>query len=160
MNKLNKILAGIDFSDCLRSALELRIREFVGETGKHPTPFAVAEAANHGHGIAEYARRVHADLLVLGTKGRSNLGLVAEAQPIVSVIPAKTHGHGIAEYCRNVGADLVILGAKGHTNLKYVLLGSTVERLMKEIPCSALVVRPPGSNVHQANQITSPSVRD
>lgn len=66
-----------------------------------------------------------------------------EANTIVSVCPGKTHGHGIAEYCRNVDADLVILGSKGQTNLKYVLLGSTVERLLKEIPCSVLVVRPP-----------------
>jgi universal stress protein E len=79
-----------------------------------------------------------------------------EAHPIVSVFPGKTHGHGIAEYCRNVDADLVILGAKGQTNLKYVLLGSTVERLMKEVPCSVLVVRPPVSNVDQAKQFTSP----
>lgn len=82
-----------------RHALELRLRKFVDDTGKWPAHFAVTEAANHGHGVAEYARRVHADLLVLGTKGRSNLG--------------------------------------------YVLLGSTVERLLREIPCSALVVRPP-----------------
>ena len=30
----------------------------------------------------------------------------------------------------------------GRSNLGYVLLGSTVERLLREIPCSALVVRP------------------
>ena len=83
-----------------RRALELRLREFVGDLGKRPVHFSVTEAANHGHGVAEYARRVHADLLVLGTKGRSNLG--------------------------------------------YVLLGSTVERLLREIPCCALAVRPPG----------------
>ncbi len=81
-----------------RHALELRLREFVGETGRRPIHFAVTEAANHGHGIAEHARRVHADLLVLGSKGRSSLA--------------------------------------------YVLLGSTVERLLREIPCSALVLRP------------------
>jgi nucleotide-binding universal stress UspA family protein len=81
-----------------RRALEQRLRAFVGETTGRPTRFAVVEAANHGHGIAEYARRAGADLIVLGTKGRSNLG--------------------------------------------YVLLGSTVERLVREIPCSALVVRP------------------
>ena len=79
-----------------------------------------------------------------------------EAHQVVSVYPGKTHGHGIAEYCRNVDADLVILGAKGQTNLKYVLVGSTVERLMKEVPCSVLVVRPPVSNVDHANQNTSP----
>jgi nucleotide-binding universal stress UspA family protein len=38
------------------------------------------------------------------------------------------------------------MGAKGQTNLKYVLLGSTVERLLKEIPCSVLVVRPRTGN--------------
>ncbi len=65
-----------------------------------------------------------------------------DPNPIVSVTPAKTTGHGIADYCRDVNADLVILGSKGRTNLNYVLLGSTVERLLKELPCSALVVRP------------------
>ena len=97
-----------------RRALELRLREFVGDTGKHPVHFAVTEAANHGHGIAEYARRVHADLLVLGTKGRSNLA--------------------------------------------YVLLGSTVERLLREIPCSALVLRPPtGPKAHSTSPGTEPT---
>lgn len=60
-----------------------------------------------------------------------------------AVTQAKTHGHGIAEYCRSVDADLVVLGNRGRTTLKYILLGSTVERLLKEIPCSVLVVRPP-----------------
>lgn len=59
-----------------------------------------------------------------------------------AVTPAETHGAGIAEYARRIGADLVVLGSKGRTNLKYVLLGSTVERLLKEIACSVLVVRP------------------
>ncbi|MBI5686644.1 MAG: universal stress protein [Verrucomicrobia bacterium] len=82
-----------------RQALEQKLRDFVGNTGERQVHFAVTEAGNHGHGIAEYARRVDADLVVLGSKGRSNL--------------------------------------------TYVLLGSTVERLVREIPCSALVVKPP-----------------
>jgi nucleotide-binding universal stress UspA family protein len=60
-----------------------------------------------------------------------------------SLTQAKTHGHGIAEYCRSVDADLVVLGTRGRSTLKYILLGSTVERLLKEIPCSMLAVRPP-----------------
>jgi len=44
-----------------RHALEQRLREFVGDTAGRPARFAVVEAANHGHGIAEYARRVGAD---------------------------------------------------------------------------------------------------
>ena len=76
-----------------------------------------------------------------------NLRQFAEVPPktpaFYAVTQAKTHGHGIAEYCRSVDVDLVVLGNRGQTTLKYILLGSTVERLLKEIPCSVLVVRPP-----------------
>jgi len=76
-----------------------------------------------------------------------NLRQFAEVPPktpaFYNVRQAKTHGHGIAEYCRSVDADLVVLGNRGRTKLKYIRLGSTVERLLKEIPCSVLVVRPP-----------------
>jgi nucleotide-binding universal stress UspA family protein len=63
-----------------------------------------------------------------------------------AVVEEAYHGHGIAEYIRRVGDDLVVLGTKGRSNLGYVLLGSTVERLLREIPCSALVVRPRTGN--------------
>lgn len=82
-----------------RQALEGRLREFVGDVSGSQARFGVVEAGSHGHGLAEYALRFRADLLVLGSKGRSNLA--------------------------------------------YVMLGTTVERLLREIPCSALVVRPP-----------------
>ncbi len=47
------------------------------------------------------------------------------------------HGHGVAEFARQVRADLLVLGTKGRSNLGCVLLGSTVDRLLREIPCSA-----------------------
>jgi nucleotide-binding universal stress UspA family protein len=79
----------------------------------------------------------------------NNLRQFAAAPPetpaLYSLTQAKTHGHGIAEYCRSVDADLVVLGTRGRTTLKYILLGSTVERLLKEIPCSMLAVRPPAA---------------
>ena len=74
---------------------------------------------------------------------RQFAALPPEAPAQYVVAQAKTAGHGIAEYCRRVDADLVVLGTRGRTNLRYMLLGSTVERLLKEIPCSVLVVRPP-----------------
>jgi nucleotide-binding universal stress UspA family protein len=49
-----------------------------------------------------------------------------------------------------VQADLVVLGHKGRTNLRYVLLGSTVERLLREVPCSVLVARPPAGDAPHA----------
>lgn len=56
---------------------------------------------------------------------------------------ASSYGLGIAEYARQVNGDLIILGNKGRTNLRYVLLGSTAERLLTELPCSVLCVRGP-----------------
>jgi nucleotide-binding universal stress UspA family protein len=87
-----------------------------------------------------------------------NLRQFAEVPPenpaFYTVTQAKTHGHGIAEYCRSVDADLVVLGTRGRTTLKYIRLGSTVERLLKEIPCSVLVVRPPAAAAEPPPQAT------
>jgi len=58
------------------------------------------------------------------------------------VFPWSSYGQGIAQYAKEVKADLVILGTRGHTSLRYVLLGSTAERLLRELPCSVLTVRP------------------
>ena len=90
------------FQQHYRLLLEHRLKEFVGDTAGLDTRFKVFEASSHGCGITEYAQQVRADLVVLGTKGRTNLG--------------------------------------------YVLLGSTVERLLRELPCSALTVRAAPTN--------------
>lgn len=52
-------------------------------------------------------------------------------------------GRGIADHAQQTAADLIILGALGRTNLRYLLLGSTAERVLTRLPCSVLVVKPP-----------------
>ena len=59
------------------------------------------------------------------------------------LFPWASYGQGIAQYAQEVRADLVILGTRGHTSLRYILLGSTAERLLRELPCSVLTARPP-----------------
>ena len=61
------------------------------------------------------------------------------------LFPWSSYGQGIAQYAREVTADLVILGTLGHTNLRYILMGSTAERVLRELPCSVLAVPPPDS---------------
>jgi universal stress protein E len=58
---------------------------------------------------------------------------------------ASSYGLGIAEYALQVNGDLIIMGNKGRTNLRYVMIGSTAERLLSELPCSVLCVREPES---------------
>lgn len=62
--------------------------------------------------------------------------------PIVELYDSTSHGAGISEYATKVGADLVVLGTRGRSNLKAMFLGSTAERLLREIPCSVLAVQP------------------
>lgn len=47
----------------------------------------------------------------------------------------------VCEYCKNAGADLVIVGRRGLGLLKGVLLGSVSEKVLKNSPCSVLVVK-------------------
>lgn len=59
------------------------------------------------------------------------------------LLPCSSSGHGIVQYAREVQASLVILGRRGQTTLRYLLMGSTAERLLRELPCSVLTVLPP-----------------
>jgi universal stress protein E len=56
---------------------------------------------------------------------------------------AMNYGAGIADHAQEREADLVVIGSKGRTNLRYVLMGSTAERLLTRLPCSLLVVKLP-----------------
>ena len=58
------------------------------------------------------------------------------------VIECEGVSHGISEFAQQTSADLIVLGNKGQSTFKAMLLGSTVERLLRELPCSVLVVRP------------------
>ncbi|MGE3507868.1 MAG: universal stress protein [Vicinamibacterales bacterium] len=51
------------------------------------------------------------------------------------------YGRGITAYAKEHKAELLVLGNQGRTNLRYALLGSTAERALAELPCSALVVK-------------------
>lgn len=65
------------FQEQYKKALERRLVSFAAELGREidylkPT-FAVFDHDGHRSGIVEYARQVGADLIVLGTRGRTNL---------------------------------------------------------------------------------------
>lgn len=48
---------------------------------------------------------------------------------------------GILAYLCGHQADLAVLGTKGRTNLRYMLMGSTAERVVRETPCSLLAAK-------------------
>ncbi|MFO1000065.1 MAG: universal stress protein [Planctomycetaceae bacterium] len=50
----------------------------------------------------------------------------------------------ILDTVREVNADLVVLGTSSKTGVSGLLPGSTVERLLPELPCSVMAIKPEG----------------
>ena len=54
-------------------------------------------------------------------------------------------GHPATEIARFAGEgrfDLLVMGTHGQTELEHAILGSVAERVVREAPCTVLVVRP------------------
>jgi universal stress protein E len=49
---------------------------------------------------------------------------------------------GIATVARAIRADVVVMGALSRTGIKRLLIGNTAERVLGDIPCDVLVVKP------------------
>ncbi len=49
---------------------------------------------------------------------------------------------GIPAIARQLGADLVVMGAVSRSGLKRVFIGNTAERVLNDLPCDVLVVKP------------------
>jgi nucleotide-binding universal stress UspA family protein len=133
--KLKQILCGVDFSESSLSAFE--------------TAVELAQRFNAGLYVLH---TIEADSsvpnLALEDKAtRAMDALVAPAQekfPDVRLATEITTGTAFAEIlsrARERHFDLITLGAKGITMLGERLVGSTSEHVVKEAPCSVLIVR-------------------
>ncbi|MCA9290128.1 MAG: universal stress protein [Phycisphaerales bacterium] len=76
---------------------------------------------------------------------RDALGDLADVR--ADLVEHQGHGHGIIEYAKAETADLVVLGTEAGVRLRYLLLGSTAERVLREVPCSILAVKPSRDDV-------------
>ncbi len=50
----------------------------------------------------------------------------------------------IPALARKLGCDIVVMGALARSGLKRLFIGNTAERLLDDLPCDLLVVKPPG----------------
>jgi len=148
-----RIVACVDFSETSREVVKHALRVAGMDQAELHFLHVFQAEWNNWTSLAQLSALVNFEKnyrAILENNLRQFADVPSETPAFYSVTQAKTHGHGIAEYCRSVDADLLILGTRGRTTLKYMLLGSTVERLLKEIPCSVLVVRPPGAAAENA----------
>jgi nucleotide-binding universal stress UspA family protein len=49
----------------------------------------------------------------------------------------------IVRYARDSASDLIVMGTHGRTGLERLLMGSVAEKVMRDAPCSVLVVKLP-----------------
>ena len=80
------------------------------------------------------ARSMHESLVV-------GEGLFVSQKIRSEFIKADDAADAICDYCRTVGSDLVIVGRRGMGFLKGLILGSVSDKVVKNAPCSVLIVK-------------------
>jgi len=111
---------------------------------------AVALAEKHGASLTIVF--VYAPGFAKGQKGddRSHWrNQLEQIRPVDGSIPVHhvfLEGDPAAEivrYATDAGIDLIVMGTHGRTGLERLLMGSVAEKVMREAPCSVLVVKLP-----------------
>lgn len=73
---------------------------------------------------------------------RDLVGIVSDVTARRVLHESPRHRSGIAAFAQQQNADLIVLATGRRTHSEADLLGSTAERLVRELPCSVLVVKP------------------
>jgi nucleotide-binding universal stress UspA family protein len=77
---------------------------------------------------------------------RGQLEQIRPANPSIPVSHVFLEGDAASEivnYARDAGIDLIVMGTHGRTGVERLVLGSVAERVLRDAPCSVLVVKIP-----------------
>jgi nucleotide-binding universal stress UspA family protein len=128
----------------------------------YPTDFSPYSNQAYFHAVA-LAEKHHASLTVmyvyvpgvrpLGDRGSADRPywqeLLEQIRPVDPTIPVHhvlvegDPAGEIVRYTHDAGIDLVVMGTHGRTGLERLLMGSVAEKVMRDSPCSVLVVKLP-----------------
>lgn len=145
-----RMLVATDFSEtslaALRHALRLAPKDGCDMEILHayPDPWAGVEPPEwHRATVPDfterYAKRVREQIQEWA------MPILAENPKVCASFTAVQHpkpGQAIVDRAKQGACDLIAIGTKGTTNLRYLLHGSTAERVLREVPCSVLAVKP------------------
>lgn len=87
---------------------------------------------------AQYTRQLQTHL---ERELEPHVAALAGLQVKAELLEAQSYGNAIVEYAKRSDADLMVLGTS-HSALRYMFLGSTADRVLREVSCSVLAVRP------------------
>ncbi len=144
MLPLKTVLHPTDFSEPCRAAFELAC-SIAREHGArlivlHVT--TVPDLAYQGYGVPGAPLQAEEYL----TAARENLAQLRPAKDGIAVDRRIVEGDPAAEIVRAAaqeGVDLIVLGSHGQGALRRLLLGSVAEQVLRQAPCSVLIVKTP-----------------
>lgn len=109
-----------------------------------PTIDDVSEAQlrlpNASQLIIDHAARQAAKRLDKSLRSAGLDDLKKSRQHVVPLHPVDA----IPALAKKLGCDIVVMGALARSGLKGIFIGNTAERLLDDLPCDLLVVKPPG----------------
>ena len=143
--KLDKIVVGVDFTEASPMVIQeaVLLADYCGAEVEflhvYRAPwdrlhYRAPTAESSPHFQREY-------LAMLQKKMDACLEGVDYAKQSNVLHRCSSYGYGIADFVRVSSADLVVIGTHGRKSLKELYLGSTAERLLRELPCSVMTVR-------------------
>jgi nucleotide-binding universal stress UspA family protein len=128
----------------------LRVRTIL-----YPTDFSSYSNQAYLHAVA-LAETHRASLTIVYVAGpeqigdhihwRGQLEQIRPANPKIPVSHVFLEGDPATEivgYARDARLDLIVMGTHGRTGLDRILLGSVAEKVLRDAPCSVLVVKLP-----------------
>jgi universal stress protein E len=96
--------------------------------------------ANASQVIIEEAEKQAVQRMDKALRGAELASLDARRRHLVSLHPA----NAIPALARKLASDVVVMGALSRTGIKGLIIGNTAERVLDELRCDVLVVKPPG----------------
>jgi nucleotide-binding universal stress UspA family protein len=133
-----RILCAVDFSPQSLEAFRVAAEMARLHSGSlHVLHVMDAQAHVSGEALIRIVETANEAMEKLVATSQSSLNDVALTTEVSSGAAAAE----IANRAREWRADLIVLGSKGITSLEEIIVGGTAERVVKESPCSVLVVR-------------------
>ena len=77
---------------------------------------------------------------------KGQLEQIRPLNPAIAVTHACLQGDPATEivrFARDAGVDVIVMGTHGRTGLERLLMGSVAEKVLRDAPCSVLVVKLP-----------------
>lgn len=146
--RFERVVVGIDFSDNSRIALDEATRIAATHESElillhvYSNPFEFTNFAGLQQDTSEqfamYLQSLRTEMEHLEGEIRSKASGVSVRHELLQ---EQSYGRAISGYCKQNQIDLAVIGALGRAGLRYLLLGSTAERVLQTTPCSVLTVR-------------------